>query len=56
MRAAYGVTGDLAESFSSKRKGLVRVNSRNSVRSNKSTHSATPVMGRYKSSGKHQPG
>lgn len=34
---------------------LQRANSRGSVRSAKSTHSATPIMSRYKS-GKHQPG
>jgi hypothetical protein len=54
IRAAYNISESEMEQLGIKKR-LQRANSRGSIRSVKSAHSATPVMSRYKS-GKHQPG
>lgn len=54
IRAAYNISESEMEQLGVKKR-LQRANSRGSVRSMKSAHSATPIMSRYKS-GKHQPG
>lgn len=51
IRAAYNISESEMEQLGVKKR-LQRANSRGSVRSTKSTHSATPIMSRYKS-GKH---